>query len=77
MLRSLFTVVPVLLVIGIVILVVNALEKDLITLYSVLGLIALSLLAGMVAMIVQETNVKSKNRNGELNGIETDKDTEN
>lgn len=76
--RSVFTVVPVLLVIGIVILIVSALEKDLVTLYSVLGLIALSMIFGMIAMIVQDANVKSKNRKeGELNGIETDKDTEN
>lgn len=75
--RSIFTVIPVLLVIGIVILVVNALEKDLITLYSVLGLIGLSIIFGMVAMVVQETNIKSKNRDGGLNGTEADKNTEN
>lgn len=60
-----FNTIPVLLVIGIILLVVKALEHDVITMYAVLGVSLVSCLFGFICQIVQALNIRSKHRREE------------
>lgn len=60
--KTIFTVIPVIILLGLLLMIVKGLEKDLLTLYSVIGFIALSICAGFICEIIQDANVKSKHR---------------
>jgi hypothetical protein len=70
--RDLFTAVPVMLILGFLLIVIKAVEQQMITLYSVLGLCVISYILGFICMLWQSYSIKSKNRR-----IEDDKGTEN
>lgn len=60
--RDLFIVIPVLIVLGLLLLIIKAVEQQMITLYSVLGLCLLSYIVGFICMLFQSYSIKSKNR---------------
>ena len=60
--RDIFNLVPILIACALILLIVKALEKDIITMYSVLGFITLSCLMGFGCTMAQDWNIKSKNR---------------
>jgi len=60
--RESFTVIPIIIIFGLLVTLCKALETDLITLASVIGVLCLSCIAGFICMIIQSANVKSKNR---------------
>lgn len=62
LIRDCFTVAPIIIVCGLLLYVIRAIEYDIVTLYSVVGLIAISYALGFVFMLFQSANVKSKNR---------------
>lgn len=62
LIRDCFTVAPVVIVCGLLLYIIRAIEYDIVTLYSVVGLIAISYALGFVFMLFQSANVKSKNR---------------
>ena len=61
--RDVFNIIPILIGCALVLLIVKALEKDVVTMYSVLGLITISCMLGFICVMIQDANVKSKNRN--------------
>lgn len=71
--RDVFIVAPVLIGLGLLLVVIKAVETQLITLYSVVGLCTISYLIGFICMLYQSYSIKSKNRRKN----ETDKNTEN
>lgn len=60
--RDLFIVIPVLIGLGLLLLIIKAVEQQLITLYAVVGLCFLSYLVGFICMLFQSYSIKSKNR---------------
>lgn len=60
--RDLFIVIPVLIVLGLLLLIIKAVEQQMITLYAVLGLCLLSYIVGFICMLFQSYSIKSKNR---------------
>lgn len=62
LIRDCFTVAPIIIVCGLLLYVIRAIEYGIVTLYSVVGLIAISYALGFVFMLFQSANVKSKNR---------------
>lgn len=71
--RDIFTVVPVVIGLGLLLVIIKAVEQQLITLYSVIGLCLLSYVLGFICMLYQSYSIKSKNRREN----ETDKGNEN
>ena len=71
--RDVFTVIPVLIGLGLLLVIIKAVEQQLITLYSVIGMCLLSYLVGFICMLFQSYSIKSKNRREN----ETNKGTEN
>lgn len=71
--RDLFIVAPVLVGLGLLLVVIKAVEQQMITLYAVVGLCVLSYIFGFICMLFQSYSIKSKNRREN----ETDKGTEN
>jgi hypothetical protein len=69
--RNLFIVAPVLIALGLLLVVIKAIEQQMITLYSVVGLCVISYIIGFICMLFQSYSIKSKNRR------ENDKGTEN
>lgn len=62
LIRDLFIVIPVLIVLGLLLLIIKAVEQQMITLYSVIGLCLLSYIVGFICMLFQSYSIKSKNR---------------
>ena len=60
--RDIFTVAPLVVAAGLILLIVKALEQDVITLYSIMGFVAISYLCGFICDLVQDSNIKSKHR---------------
>lgn len=60
--RDIFNVLPVIIGCALILLIVKSIEKDIITLYSVVGLITVSCLMGFICGLVQDANIKSKNK---------------
>ena len=60
--RDLFIVIPVLIGLGLLLMIIKAVEQQLITLYAVVGLCFLSYLVGFICMLFQNYSIKSKNR---------------
>ena len=71
--RDVFTVIPVLIGLGLLLVIIKAVEQQLITLYSVMGMCLLSYIVGFICMLFQSYSIKSKNRREN----ETNKGTEN
>jgi hypothetical protein len=69
--RDLFIVAPVLVALGLLLVIIKAIEQQMITLYSVVGLCVISYIIGFICMLFQSYSIKSKNRR------ENDKGTEN
>lgn len=69
--RDLFIVAPVLVALGLLLVIIKAVEQQMITLYSVIGLCVISYIIGFICMLFQSYSIKSKNRR------ENDKGTEN
>lgn len=61
--RDIFNVAPIIIGFALMLLIIKNIEKDIITLYGVLGLITLSCLLGFGCNLLQDSNIKSKNRN--------------
>jgi hypothetical protein len=62
MIRDSFTALPIIIVLGLVITLCKAMENDLITLSIVIGLSILSYILGYICMLVQASNIRSRNR---------------
>jgi len=62
MIRDSFTALPIIIVLGLVITLCKAMESDLITLSIVIGLSILSYILGYICMLVQASNIRSRNR---------------
>lgn len=60
--RDCFTVIPTLLILGLALTLIKAMESGLVTLFSVVGLSTISYLLGYICMLIQNKNIKSKNR---------------
>jgi hypothetical protein len=69
--RDLFIIMPVLIALGLLLVIIKAVELQMITLYSVIGLCVISYIIGFICMLFQSYSIKSKNRR------ENDKGTEN
>lgn len=62
MLRHLINILPVILVFGLAMVFVKALEESIVKLYSVIGICLVSFILGLICVILQSKNIKSKNR---------------
>lgn len=62
MIRDLFIVTPVLIALGLLLVVIKAIEQQMITLYSVIGFCVISYIIGFICMLFQSYSIKSKNR---------------
>lgn len=61
-LRTIFNVLPIIIVMGLVLVLVKALETDLVKLYAVVGYCTISYILGFICMLWQDASIKSKNR---------------
>lgn len=60
--RDTILVIPTLLILGLSLTLIKAMESGLVTLFSVVGLSTISYLLGYICMLIQNKNIKSKNR---------------
>lgn len=60
--KTIISVIPVIIMCGLLLLVIKALESDMVTLYAVVGFITISIGCGFVCELIQDANVKSKHR---------------
>lgn len=61
--RDVFNVIPLIIAFALILVIIKNVEKDIITLYSVLGFITISCLCGFLCNVLQDAKIKSKNRN--------------
>jgi RsiW-degrading membrane proteinase PrsW (M82 family) len=68
--RDLFIVAPVLVALGLLLVIIKAIEQQMITLYSVIGMCVISYTIGFICMLFQSYSIKSKNRRKNDKGTE-------